>query len=29
LTAAAGQEVQAVFNLATARARLMQALGQF
>ena len=28
LTAAAGQEVQAVFNLATARARLLQALGQ-
>jgi outer membrane protein len=28
LTAAAGQEVQAVFNLASARARLLQALGQ-
>ena len=28
LTAAAAQEVQAVFNLATARARLCQALGQ-
>lgn len=28
LTAAAAQEVQAVFNLATARARLWQALGQ-
>ena len=28
LTTAAGQEVQAVFNLATARARLLQALGQ-
>jgi len=28
LTAAAGQEVQATFNLATARARLLQALGQ-
>ena len=28
LTTAAGQEVQAVFNLATARAKLLQALGQ-
>ena len=28
LTAAAAQEVQAVFNLATARARLLQSLGQ-
>ena len=28
LTTAAGQEVQAVYNLATARARLLQALGQ-
>jgi outer membrane protein len=28
LTAAAGQEVQAVFNLAIARAKLLQALGQ-
>jgi outer membrane protein len=28
LTTAAAQEVQAVFNLATARAKLLQALGQ-
>ena len=28
LTAASAQEIQAVFNLATARARLLQALGQ-
>jgi outer membrane protein len=28
LTAAAGQEIQAIFNLATARSRLLQALGQ-